>query len=319
MNIKTRFSMRGEINWTLAILCTLIVLAIYSCASKSQKQRADKNVMACREISADKTNGLEFAQSMASCLKTKNGTFENWRMRNIYSAIEHATSVNQAFVGDWLASQPGCTYEHKLYSDGNFVSIPKECDLNDQVYSGTWSAFDGSLIWLPNKKQDWTPDINKISNFNGTNHFSLTELNGRTTNFERIGMVGKSSQAMLNAGNTAGVAVAIGYQWAEENDIHDHEECRAHWIGNKVALSRMGCDKYVTKVNVVDVVGKEPDPRNYSEGATTAECQEEMHAYWDPIIADMKAKGEDHAADVWVNHNVLPALRECENIDRLRK
>lgn len=314
---KFRKSMQGEISWPMVILCCLAALVAYNSANETLKQRAQKHVMACRETAEDISDGLSFANSMVACLKKKNNDIDNLLMRSTFDAVEHTRIVNQDFVGEWLAAQPLCSYRHVLYSDGRFISVPKECGISDAVSTGTWGVYDDKMIWLPDRKQDWTPDINEIIGSRGSNRFSLVEINGSTSTFERIGPAGKSHPIMMEARNTADVHVATGYQWAEENNARKHQECRDRWIGKNM-LERSGCDKYVTKVNVVDKIGKMPDYRNWGEDSTTADCQAEVHAYWDVAIADMREQGDDQQADSRLRRVVLPALRECENLDRLR-
>ena len=116
--------------------------------------------------------------------------------------------------------------------------------------------------------------------------------------------------------NEADLDIRKGYDWASERDVRNHAVCEAQWLdANHDSLIRSGCSKYVTEQNVLKVSKPIPQ-RRWDE--TTAECIADVHAYWDPVIADMREKGETHAVGSWMSRNVVPALQECENLDNIR-
>lgn len=118
--------------------------------------------------------------------------------------------------------------------------------------------------------------------------------------------------------NEADLAVNKGYAWASEHDVRDHAVCRGQWTNSHDSLVRSGCSKYVTEQNVLKVVKPIPQHAGWDDGTTTAECMAEVHAYWDPVVADMRAQGDEHVAQSRMSRTVVPALEECKNYDNIR-
>lgn len=145
-------------------------------------------------------------------------------------------------------------------------------------------------------------------------------MNKSRINFGQSGVEQKVKDLNLPLGqlppNEADLAIKQGYDWASERDVRDHAVCSERWVdANHDSLIRSGCSKYVTEQNVLKV-SKPIPPRRWDE--STAECIAEVHAYWDPVIDDMRKKGETHAAASWMSRDVLPALHECQNLDNIR-
>jgi len=119
--------------------------------------------------------------------------------------------------------------------------------------------------------------------------------------------------------NEADLAIKKGYDWATERDVRNHAVCREQWTdANHDSLVSSGCSKYVTEQNVTKVVKPIPKHNGWDDGTTTAECIAEVRAYWDPVIRDMREKGDHHAASSWMNRNVGPSIQECSNFDKVR-
>jgi hypothetical protein len=105
------------------------------------------------------------------------------------------------------------------------------------------------------------------------------------------------------------------YQKAEKDDIKSHAECKELYPAPNQGFQRTGCDKYVTEQKHFPSHIKQG---NWIGGKTTAECEAEVNAYWEPILQDMREKGEDQAADSWGRRNYGPELHECQNYDNVR-
>lgn len=118
--------------------------------------------------------------------------------------------------------------------------------------------------------------------------------------------------------NESDLALKVGIDWAKANNIRKHSLCKEHFPAVRQGLNRMGCDKQVTQVNVVEVIKPVPKHIGWNDGTTTAECLAERRAYWDLVTNDMREQGDDYAASVWERKTVAPELRECANFDNIR-
>lgn len=107
----------------------------------------------------------------------------------------------------------------------------------------------------------------------------------------------------------------IGYDKAKKENITSHADCKELYPAPNQGFLRTGCQKYVTEEKHFP---KHIKQGGWDSGKTTAECEAEVRAYWEPILQDMREKGEDHAASSWSIRNFGPELHECNNYDNVR-
>lgn len=108
----------------------------------------------------------------------------------------------------------------------------------------------------------------------------------------------------------------VGYEWAEANHVNKHALCRERWVGNHKVYEKGGCNIYVTKVNVTDVIRKMPPLKKHYD--STAECFAARNTRWDLILNDMRELGDGYAASVTAGKRAGPDVAECDNIDNTR-
>ncbi|MBI5891197.1 MAG: hypothetical protein HZB47_11055 [Nitrosomonadales bacterium] len=143
------------------------------------------NTEECSVVTSKMSSGLELAKGMVTCLKAKNGLLGNWLMASIYRAVDAMPHVPKEFVGVWEASQPRCTYRHKLLESGEFISEPFECSLSAETFHGTWGVHDNQMIWMVDEGVVWPPDINSMDVVD-KDFFLLVEQDGTRTRFTRV-------------------------------------------------------------------------------------------------------------------------------------
>lgn len=304
--------------WPLRlVLYVFVMFILYNVALGIVRGRLINNTAECSSVVSTKEGGLKFAKGMVTCLRQKNGFLESLLMRPVSRAIDAMPNTPGEFVGTWDASQPRCSYRHKLGENGEFTSEPRGCSLSSDVFRGTWGVYNHQMIWLSDGGRVWPPDINPIDVVD-KDFFLLVEQDGTRTRFTRVADSAKDEGFKAVPGSPD-AAVTQGYDWARENGIVRHADCREKWTdANHDSLVRMGCDKYVTEVNVVNVVKPRPVHNGWDDGTTTAQCVAEVHAYWDPILQDYSEQGEDQVVRSRIKRQVEPALKECENFDNIR-
>lgn len=307
------------ITWPVRIVVYAVVLLVLLGLILTVVQgRAVRNAVECSEVTAANAKGLKYAQDMVACLRQKNGILENLLMRSVYKAIDATPNAPREFVGTWNASQPRCSYRHKLEANGEFTSEPMGCSLSAETFHGVWGVYDNRMIWLADEGGVWPPDINPMDVVD-KDFFLLVEQDGTRTKFTRASADSANAVAAEPVQGSPDWAIARGYDWARNNDIRRHAACGQQWTDeNHESLERLGCSKYVTEVNVLNVIKPIPVHNGWDDGTTTAECVAAVHAYWDPIVADMREKGEDHVAASRMSRDVIPALAECNNFDNIR-
>nr|WP_314858031.1 hypothetical protein [uncultured Undibacterium sp.] len=101
-----------------------------------------------------------------------------------------------------------------------------------------------------------------------------------------------------------------GYKQAKQRGFSSHEDCKREFQG----LAKTGCHEFVSAQVVVPA---EVDRGDWASGKTTAECEAEVDAHWDPIIKDTKDKGDSAYADNLARTKYL-SFSECRNYDNTR-
>jgi hypothetical protein len=143
----------------------------------------------------------------------------------------------------------------------------------------------------------------------------LVEMDGSRTRFVRT----EKAAEPFKEPNSADRAVNEGYEWARQNDVRNHVQCRSRWTDDDhKSLQRGGCSKYVTEVNVLNKLKPIPHHESWDDGTTTAQCVADVRAYWDPIVQDMIEQGNDQEAAARINDSVNPELKQCNNFDNIR-
>jgi hypothetical protein len=305
------------IKWPVrTVVYAVVLFVLFNVVVAVVQGRAASHALECSDATAANAKGLKYAQDMVACLRQKNGILENLLLGSVYRTIDAMPNAPQEFVGTWDALQPRCSYRHKLEANGEFTSVPMGCSLSAETFHGVWGVHDGRMIWLADEGVVWPPDINAMDVVD-RDFFLLVERDGTRTRFTRA--PADAAVVAVPAQGSPDWAVARGYDWARDNGIRHHADCRQQWTNeNHESLERLGCGKYVTEVNVVNVVKPIPVHKGWDDGTTTAECVADVHAYWDPVVADLSEQGEDHAAASRMSRDVLPALKECNNFDNFR-
>jgi len=171
------------------ILYSFVMFVLFNIAVAVVSYRVANNTIACSgQASANYGGALSQAKAMVSCMRNKNGIFEDLLMRSTYSAIDAMPITPKQFVGVWDASQPQCNYRHTLKENGEFISEPMECNFSSTSYRGAWGVHDGKMIWLPDEGEVWPPDINQIDSVD-SDFFLLAEKDGSRTKFSRVNEV----------------------------------------------------------------------------------------------------------------------------------
>lgn len=105
--------------------------------------------------------------------------------------------------------------------------------------------------------------------------------------------------------------VEVGYEAAKTKGITRHKDCE-----DMPSLDEVnGCHRFVTERKRI---GPYIPQRDFTSGKTSAQCREEVNAYFGPLIEDMRERGDDGAASVWTTKRWMPELEQCPNYDNLR-
>ncbi len=101
-----------------------------------------------------------------------------------------------------------------------------------------------------------------------------------------------------------------GFKQAKRRGFSSHADCAREFQG----FAKTGCDEFVSAQVVAPAEMKRGD---WASGKTTAECEAEVDAHWDPIIQDTKDKGDKAYADNLARTKSLN-FAECRNYDNTR-
>lgn len=102
-----------------------------------------------------------------------------------------------------------------------------------------------------------------------------------------------------------------GYAQARRDHIASHADCRK--LVNSFMIS--GCQRYVTEQKHIPPA---PPQAAYNSGKSTATCVAEVNAHWEPLIQDLRERGDEYAADTASRTDWDPELQNCQNYDHVR-
>jgi hypothetical protein len=317
-SMKVSYDLPGWITWPLRLVFySLALFILFNVVMGIAKGRLTDNTEACIKASSVTKAGLAHAKNMVACLREKNGILEDWLIHSTYRAIDAMPNAQKDFVGTWDASQPRCTYRHKLDANGEFTSESHGCSISSATFHGAWGVYENQMMWLPDGGNSWPPDINQIDVVD-EDTFLLVELDGSRTKFLRTDKGLENGGQPYHELSSSELATNKGYEWARERDIRSHAQCSEQWTDeNHEPYERSGCSKYVSEVKVLNNLPPLPKHDGWDDGTTTAECVAEVHAHWDPLFQDMLERGEGqlYAAR---QSDIADELRQCQNYDNVR-
>lgn len=113
--------------------------------------------------------------------------------------------------------------------------------------------------------------------------------------------------------NEAEYHIELGRERAEKNHITSHADCRQI----VQLIERRGCDRYVTEHKTFPPYVHQG---NWDSGKTTAQCRDEVNAYWEAYVQEDRERGITSTSDPFshVQENWRRELRQCENYDNFR-
>jgi hypothetical protein len=104
-----------------------------------------------------------------------------------------------------------------------------------------------------------------------------------------------------------------GYEYASKERFFSHAECKEKYFENKDLFLRSGCDKYITEKNVISKHIPHVKQGNWNSGKTTAQCIEEVDAYWRPQVKDAEELGDSSGFRDYGDERLA-----CQNYDNVR-
>ncbi len=193
------------IDWPIRIIFYVFVLFIlFNLAHGIVIGRLTNNAMECSAMSAANQDAIKNAQATITCLKNKNGFFENLSLRPIERAINAMPNHPNEYTGIWNSSQPGCNYQFTLLGNGRFTAAPLNCNISSEDFTGNWGIYENQMVWLYDNQTRWPFDINPMDVVD-RDFFLLTEQNGARTRFTR-----SAGLATVQPSTDSINAVAIG-------------------------------------------------------------------------------------------------------------
>ena len=101
-----------------------------------------------------------------------------------------------------------------------------------------------------------------------------------------------------------------GYKEAKAQNIASFVACKESFEGLKIS----GCKDYVDSLASIP---SEPPARDFDSGKSTAQCEDEIDAKWDPLIKIVSARGDKEYAES-IDRKKWTQRNECINYDRIR-
>jgi hypothetical protein len=138
-------------------------------------------------------SSLEASKELVACLDTQAGFPEKFIPDSGKKAIRAMPSIPCQYVGIWTATRGNTVYRVTLRDDSQYRAEPVRDDApGAKILSGSWGAYDGSMIWMHDEGRIWPPDINPITPISDAS-FNLREADGSITRYDLIERVPSTS------------------------------------------------------------------------------------------------------------------------------
>ncbi|HEY9036304.1 MAG TPA: hypothetical protein VIM96_06265 [Pseudomonadales bacterium] len=126
---------------------------------------------------------LSNAKLLYACMAGQSNAAEKFMLRQTRDILALAPHAPCQYVGTWAVSRGGLQYEMTLSSDAEYTVVFPNGEANDAA--GSWSEYQGALVWFNNEGVIWPFDMNKIVDIKA-DQFSLLEKNKSITHFALI-------------------------------------------------------------------------------------------------------------------------------------
>ena len=180
--------MEDSSKWLLRGVLWLVALGIiFTIGYKVMAGKVVERKVACLDqaASAERASSpLAAVDKYAACVGAK---IEKKPAATAVTATSTDTRPARCrYVGVWAATRGNMVYQVTLEADGKFVGEPAHnAGANAQTITGAWSVAGKSLAWVYDSGAVWPPDVNPVS-AETNDEFTLTEVNGSTTNYSLI-------------------------------------------------------------------------------------------------------------------------------------
>lgn len=137
-----------------------------------------------------KPTAMESAKALVACVEARTGVVEQLAFRSTKKLFANLPYTPCEYVGTWVSSRAGSTYQITLGADGEFFAEPvRTSDKHAGAIAGSWSVVglrdSQQMVWLYEQGRVWPPDINPVQNASG-DAFTLIERDGSRTQFGRV-------------------------------------------------------------------------------------------------------------------------------------
>ncbi|MDP1613208.1 MAG: hypothetical protein Q8M11_19295 [Sulfuritalea sp.] len=192
------------------IAIVVVAAVIYGGSAVVADANLRKSAAACLANLESRT--LEFppalsrAKSMIYCLERREGWVAAWRLHRLREALRALPNAPAEFAGEWVSSQPNCSYRVLFRREGTFKATPISCPAFGDSFEGAWGVAGNSMVWMYQVNgRVWPPDVNAMD-AGPAGTFHLQEENGSRTVFRRMEADQLSVEGILEAAGPSGTA-----------------------------------------------------------------------------------------------------------------
>lgn len=178
-----------RITWVLrGVIIVVLALIFINFQGKKQPKERQVNCLPDSSEPAEKgtRSSLERAKGIFSCLEKTKGPEQKLLSQEdkamYHNMLKEMPFTPVGFIGDWVSIRPGCRYKMELHANAEFVASPITCNISSKTFTGSWSVSGDKMVWFPDGKVAWPPDVNVIL-INKGDSFTLLENDGTQTKF----------------------------------------------------------------------------------------------------------------------------------------
>lgn len=171
--------------WQAVIVVIIAVFLFSAMLSNAKGGGVREYAQACSRQGWQPLDAAKL-QKWAQCVDVEGGLLQGALFHPTAEVVQALPSAPCGYVGVWSSTRPGSRFKVTLTGDGRFNGVPMTGAPQAGAGGGVWGVAGDKMAWFYDAGVAWPSDINQILPGPDADHFTLVEVNGMRTRFERM-------------------------------------------------------------------------------------------------------------------------------------
>lgn len=168
-----------------AVIVVIVAVFLFSAMLSNGADGVREQAQACARQGWQPLDAARL-QKWAQCVDVESGLLQGALFQQTANAVLALPSTPCNYVGVWSSTRPGTRFKITLTAGGRFNGVPMAGTPQVGAGGGVWGVVGDKMVWFYDAGVAWPSDINQILPGSDPDRFTLVEVNGMRTRFERL-------------------------------------------------------------------------------------------------------------------------------------